>query len=181
MLCVSKDLCDIATRCGLTKHGCVRYWRSGVDLHGFAPHKRNSDRRTLLMSGKSSDAPLIVHSGRLTIEKQSEKLPILFEAISARLQGHVSFAIFGDGDQRDAIERQCALRGLPLYCTGYLRGEELCTVKPRSSTPMRLARNCVSVFYDPRIPRVLCHIHGRRWLAVTASSRPAPLKLSASV
>ena len=87
--------------------------------------------RSKLTGGASPEVPLIIHAGsiaihtlalysqrfapihafvandvagRLTVEKQSEKLPDLFEAISIRLDGQVRFAIFGDGTERNFIE-----------------------------------------------------------------------------
>ena len=121
-MCVSKELLRILVAAGLGEISCL--WRSGVDLRGFRPERRSQSQRELLTYG-APELPLVVHSGRLTVEKQSDQLPAIFEAVSRRLGGRVRFAVFGDGMMREQMEVECKNKGLTLWCDGYMFGEAL--------------------------------------------------------
>jgi len=105
----------------------IRYWSSGVDVSGFSSTQRSNAMRKRLTYGAADDVPLIIHAGRLTVDKGSHKLPTIFEAIARRLHGHVRFAIFGDGERRLQIEADCREKNLTLFCEGALQGSELHT------------------------------------------------------
>jgi glycosyltransferase involved in cell wall biosynthesis len=73
--------------------------------------------RERLTSG-SPESPLLVYVGRLSPEKDIERLKPILEALpGARL------ALVGDGPHRKALDKLFA--GLPVYMAGFLRGEEL--------------------------------------------------------
>jgi glycosyltransferase involved in cell wall biosynthesis len=105
----------------LDKHGIQRIalWPGGVDTARFQPGRRCEAMRTRL-SGGHPEAPLLIYVGRLSREKNIERLKPILEAIPG-----TRLALVGNGPQRQALEKHFA--GLPVYMAGFLGGEDLAT------------------------------------------------------
>jgi glycosyltransferase involved in cell wall biosynthesis len=93
-------------------------WQRGVDTDLFRPELRNAAMRERLLGGHSDSGKLLLYIGRLSAEKQIERIRPVLEAIpEARL------ALVGDGPHRQQLEVH--FRGLPVTFVGYLAGEDL--------------------------------------------------------
>ena len=93
-------------------------WQRGVDTELFRPELRQQATREKLLGGHSDTGKLLLYIGRLSAEKQIERIRPVLEAIpDARL------ALVGDGPHRQQLEAH--FRGLPATFVGYLAGEEL--------------------------------------------------------
>ncbi|MFQ6539478.1 MULTISPECIES: glycosyltransferase family 4 protein [Aphanothece] len=93
-------------------------WQRGVDTELFRPELRRSATRERLLGGHSETGKLLLYIGRLSAEKQIERIRPVLEAMpDARL------ALVGDGPHRQQLERVFA--GTPTTFVGYLAGEEL--------------------------------------------------------
>ena len=103
----------------LQEHGIKRValWPGGVDIHRFHPDRRSADMRARLSEGHA-DSALLLYVGRLSAEKDIERLKPMLQAVpGARL------ALIGDGPHRKTLEQHFA--GMPVYFAGFLRGDEL--------------------------------------------------------
>ena len=103
----------------LSQHGIERValWPGGVDTARFHPCRRSDAMRARLTNNNSA-SPLLVYVGRLSPEKDIERIKPMLQAFpTARL------ALVGDGPHRKVLERHFA--DLPVYFAGFLRGEEL--------------------------------------------------------
>jgi len=103
----------------LKTHGIQRVdrWQRGVDTELFRRELASTEMRSRLSQGHP-DAPLLLYVGRVSAEKEIERIAPVLEAIpEARL------AIVGDGPHRETLERTFAGTSTPLV--GYLRGEPL--------------------------------------------------------
>jgi glycosyltransferase involved in cell wall biosynthesis len=69
-------------------------WGRGVDCHQFAPDRRSEVRR---LEDGSAAAPLVLHVGRLAVEKDPETLIAAFRAAHAILGPEAGFIVAGDG------------------------------------------------------------------------------------
>ncbi len=93
-------------------------WQRGVDTELFRPELRSETMRQRLLGSHSDTGKLLLYIGRLSAEKQIERIRPVLEAIpDARL------ALVGDGPHRARLEEHFA--GLPVHFVGYLAGEEL--------------------------------------------------------
>lgn len=93
-------------------------WQRGVDTELFRPELRSEAMRQRLLGGHSDTGKLLLYIGRLSAEKQIERIRPVLEAMpDARL------ALVGDGPHRARLEEHFA--GLPVHFVGYLAGEEL--------------------------------------------------------
>ncbi|MEY3462536.1 MAG: hypothetical protein RLZZ468_314 [Cyanobacteriota bacterium] len=93
-------------------------WQRGVDTDLFRPELASPAMRQRLLGGHSDTGKLLLYIGRLSAEKQIERIRPVLEAIpDARL------ALVGDGPHRARLEEHFA--GLPVHFVGYLAGEEL--------------------------------------------------------
>ena len=93
-------------------------WQRGVDTDLFRPELRSQAMRERLLPGHSDTGKLLLYIGRLSAEKQIERIKPVLEAMpDARL------ALVGDGPYRSRLEEIFA--GLPVNFVGYLAGEEL--------------------------------------------------------
>lgn len=113
-LCTSTAMVD-----ELREHGIERVdlWQRGVDTQMFQPHLASVRMRNRLSQGYP-DAPLLIYVGRVSAEKEIDKIKPVLEAIpGARL------AIVGNGPHREALEEHFA--GTPTNFVGYLQGIEL--------------------------------------------------------
>jgi glycosyltransferase involved in cell wall biosynthesis len=93
-------------------------WQRGVDTELFRPELRHQATREKLLGRQSDTGKLLLYIGRLSAEKQIERIRPVLEAIpDARL------ALVGDGPHRQQLEAH--FRGLPVTFVGYLAGEDL--------------------------------------------------------
>ena len=93
-------------------------WQRGVDTELFRPSLRSQAMRERLLNGHSDTDKLLLYIGRLSAEKQIERIrPVLDALPEARL------ALVGDGPYRQQLEKVFA--GTPTHFVGYLAGEEL--------------------------------------------------------
>ncbi|MDZ8259240.1 glycosyltransferase family 1 protein [Nostoc sp. ChiQUE01b] len=103
----------------LTAHGIERVdlWQRGVDTELFHPDLASVEMRSRL-SQNHPESPLLLYIGRLSAEKEIERIKPILEAIpQARL------ALVGDGPHRQALQKHFA--GTNTYFVGYLMGQEL--------------------------------------------------------
>ncbi|HEY9734635.1 MAG TPA: glycosyltransferase family 1 protein [Trichocoleus sp.] len=103
----------------LTAHGVERVdvWQRGVDTELFRPELASAEMRSHLSQGHP-EAPLLLYIGRLSAEKEIDRIRPVLEAIpGARL------ALVGDGPYRAELEKHFA--ELPVHFVGYLGGERL--------------------------------------------------------
>jgi glycosyltransferase involved in cell wall biosynthesis len=103
----------------LREHGIERLalWPGGVDTDRFQPARRSAAMRARLSAGHP-DSPLLLYVGRLSAEKEIERLKPILQALP-----HARLALVGDGPQRKTLEHH--FRGLPVHVAGFLHGEEL--------------------------------------------------------
>ena len=108
-----------AMRAELTEHGVehVEVWQRGVDTELFHPELASAEMRDRLSQGHP-EAPLLLYIGRLSAEKEIDRIrPVLGAIPGARL------ALVGDGPYREELEKH--FEGTPTHFVGYLAGEEL--------------------------------------------------------
>jgi glycosyltransferase involved in cell wall biosynthesis len=107
----------------LTGHAIerVEVWQKGVDTVTFRPDLRSDAMRSRLTQGYTDshpDAPILIYIGRLSAEKEIDRIKPVLESIpGARL------ALVGDGPHREDLEKHFA--GTATHFVGYLAGEEL--------------------------------------------------------
>lgn len=95
----------------------IRLWNKGVDSESFHPRYRSHEMRLRLSNGEP-ERPLIIHVGRLGVEKSLDFLKSVMDRLpEARI------AFIGDGPYREDLEK--LFSGMPVVFTGMLQGEEL--------------------------------------------------------
>ena len=93
-------------------------WQRGVDTDIFRPDLRKNTMRKKLLGKFSDEGALLIYVGRLSAEKQIERIkPVLDALPKARL------ALVGDGPYRNQLEK--IFDGSPTTFVGYLAVEEL--------------------------------------------------------
>ncbi len=113
-LCTSNAMIEELTARGIER---VYLWQRGVDTEIFHP-RLASDRMRALLSQNHPKSPLLLYVGRLSAEKEIERIKPILEAIpEARL------ALVGDGPHRANLEKYFA--GTNTHFVGYLVGTEL--------------------------------------------------------
>ncbi|MEM1278978.1 MAG: glycosyltransferase family 1 protein [Cyanobacteria bacterium P01_D01_bin.6] len=103
----------------LSEHGVerVQVWQRGVDTELFRPELASREMRDRLSQGHP-DAPILLYVGRLSAEKEVDRIKPVLESIpDARL------ALVGDGPHREDLEKHFA--DTHTNFVGYLAGEEL--------------------------------------------------------
>jgi glycosyltransferase involved in cell wall biosynthesis len=103
----------------LRSHGVLNLdlWQRGVDTETFHPSLVSEEMRSHLSQGHP-ESPLLLYVGRLSAEKEIERIKPVLEAIpNSRL------ALVGDGPHRSALEKHFA--GTPTHFVGYLTGKQL--------------------------------------------------------
>ncbi len=113
-LCTSNAMVD-----ELVNHEIERVdlWQKGVDTDSFHPSLVSQKMRNRLSEGHP-DAPLLLYIGRVSAEKEIDKIKPVLESIpSARL------AIVGNGPAREELEAHFAQTNTNFV--GYLHGQEL--------------------------------------------------------
>ncbi|MDB9303875.1 MULTISPECIES: glycosyltransferase family 4 protein [Cyanophyceae] len=103
----------------LTEHGIerVKVWQRGVDTEFFHPDLASLEMRSRL-SQNHPESPLLLYVGRLSAEKEIERIKPILEAIP-----HARLALVGDGPHRQELEKHFA--DTPTHFVGYLTGQEL--------------------------------------------------------
>ncbi|CAH8355641.1 unnamed protein product [Eruca vesicaria subsp. sativa] len=110
---IGKDL----VAAGATAANQLRLWNKGVDSESFNPRFRSQEMRIRLSNGEP-EKPLVIHVGRIGVEKSLELLKSVMDKLpEARI------AFIGDGPYREDLEKLFA--GMPAVFTGMLSGEEL--------------------------------------------------------
>ncbi|NJO39828.1 MAG: glycosyltransferase family 1 protein [Cyanobacteria bacterium CRU_2_1] len=116
------NLCtSTAMQYELTSHGIerVEVWQKGVDTELFQPILASRAVRSHLSQGHP-DSPILLYVGRLSAEKEIDRIKPVLQAIpNARL------ALVGDGPYRQDLEKHFA--DTPTYFVGYLTGRDLAT------------------------------------------------------
>ncbi len=113
-LCTSTAMMEELTAHGIER---VNLWQRGVDTETFHPSLASLEMRSHL-SQNNPESPLLLYVGRLSAEKEIERIKPILEAIpEARL------ALVGDGPHRQALEQYFA--GTNTHFVGYLVGTEL--------------------------------------------------------
>jgi glycosyltransferase involved in cell wall biosynthesis len=114
------NLCtSTAMQEALTSHGIerVEVWQKGVDTELFEPSLASREVRSHLSQGHP-DSPILLYVGRLSAEKEIDRIKPVLEAIpNARL------ALVGDGPYRQELEKHFA--DTPTHFVGYLTGKDL--------------------------------------------------------
>jgi glycosyltransferase involved in cell wall biosynthesis len=103
----------------LSAHGIERVdlWQRGVDTETFHPNLASDEMRKRLSRGYP-ESPLLLYVGRLSAEKEIERIKPILEAIpGSRL------ALVGDGPHRQALQEH--FTGTSTNFVGYLQGREL--------------------------------------------------------
>lgn len=95
----------------------IRLWNKGVDSESFHPKFRSHEMRLRLSNGEP-EKPLIVHVGRLGVEKSLDLLKRVMEQLP-----DIRIAFIGDGPYRAELEEM--FMGMPAVFTGMLGGDEL--------------------------------------------------------
>ena len=114
-LCTSTAMVDELAAKGI-EHTAL--WQRGVDTELFRPELANPAMRARLHGGHSDTGNLLLYIGRLSAEKQIERIrPVLDALPQARL------ALVGDGPHRQQLER--LFEGTATTFVGYLAGNEL--------------------------------------------------------
>lgn len=113
-LCTSTAMQDELTTHGIER---VAVWQRGVDTELFQPHLASAEMRSHLSQGHP-DSPLLLYVGRLSAEKEVDRIKPVLEAIpNARL------ALVGDGPYRQELEHIYA--NTSTHFVGYLTGNDL--------------------------------------------------------
>lgn len=113
-LCTSTAMQDELTDHGIER---VEVWQRGVDTELFRPELASDEMRSHLSQGHP-DSPLLLYVGRLSAEKEVDRIKPVLDAIpNARL------ALVGDGPYRQELELLYA--NTPTHFVGYLTGEAL--------------------------------------------------------
>ena len=113
-LCTSTAMQDALVSHGIER---VKVWQRGVDTELFQPDLVSPEMRSRLTQG-NPDSPLLLYVGRLSAEKQIDRIKPVLEAIpNARL------ALVGDGPYRPELEKHFA--DTPTHFVGYLMGKDL--------------------------------------------------------
>ncbi|KAG4205190.1 hypothetical protein ERO13_A04G088800v2 [Gossypium hirsutum] len=101
----------------VTSANKIRLWNKGVDSESFHPRYRSHEMRLRLSNGEP-EKPLIIHVGRVGVEKSLDFLKSVMDRLpEARI------AFIGDGPYREELEK--LFTGMPAVFTGMLQGEEL--------------------------------------------------------
>lgn len=93
-------------------------WQRGVDTQMFRPQLRSEAMRRQLLGPHDDQNALLLYVGRLSAEKQIERIRPVLDALP-----HARLALVGDGPHRQQLEKVFA--GSATHFVGYLEGKEL--------------------------------------------------------
>ena len=114
-LCTSSAMVEELAAKGI-EHTAL--WQRGVDTELFRPELASTAMRARLHGGHADTGNLLLYIGRLSAEKQIERIRPVLEALpQSRL------ALVGDGPHRQQVDR--VLEGPATTFVGYLAGNEL--------------------------------------------------------
>lgn len=113
-LCTSAAMMEQLEQHGI---GRVALWPGGVDTTRFHPQRCSQAMRARLTGGHP-ECRLLLYVGRLSAEKDLERLKPVLEALPG-----TRLALVGDGPHRKRLAEYFA--GMPVYLAGFMRGEEL--------------------------------------------------------
>ncbi len=114
-LCTSTAMVEELESKGIKR---TALWQRGVDTETFKPEFRNQKMRNKLLGKYPDKNSLLIYVGRLSAEKQIERIkPVLEEIPDACL------ALVGDGPYRNQLEK--IFENTQTNFIGYLSGDEL--------------------------------------------------------
>ena len=93
-------------------------WQRGVDTNSFKPEYRNQTMRAKLLGEYPDTGSLLIYVGRLSAEKQIERIKPVLEKIP-----DASLALVGDGPYRNQLEK--IFENTKTNFIGYLAGKDL--------------------------------------------------------
>ncbi len=114
-LCTSTAMVNELSEKGI-QHTAL--WQRGVDTEIFKPELKNAIMRRRLLGEHSDEGSLLIYVGRLSAEKQIERIKPVLEALP-----HSRLALVGDGPYRQQLEK--IFENTATTFVGYLSGEEL--------------------------------------------------------
>jgi len=114
-LCTSTAMVEELSAKGI-QHTAL--WQRGVDTEMFRPELASEQMRQRLHGRHDDTGNLLLYIGRLSAEKQIERIRPVLEALP-----HTRLALVGDGPHRQQLER--VFEGTATTFVGYLAGEEL--------------------------------------------------------
>ena len=114
-LCTSTAMVDELENKGIRR---TALWQRGVDTDTFKPEFRSEKMRKKLLGDDPDKGSLLIYVGRLSAEKQIERIKPVLEAIP-----NASLALVGDGPYRNQLEK--IFENTKTNFIGYLSGNEL--------------------------------------------------------
>ena len=114
-LCTSNAMVDELENKGIRR---TALWHRGVDTDSFKPEFRSDQMRKRLFGDYEDKGSLLIYVGRLSAEKQIERIKPVLEAIP-----DACLALVGDGPYRNQLEK--IFEDTQTNIIGYLAGEEL--------------------------------------------------------
>ena len=114
-LCTSTAMVDELENKGIRR---TALWQRGVDTDTFKPEFRSEKMRKKLLGDYPDKGSLLIYVGRLSAEKQIERIKPVLEAIP-----NASLALVGDGPYRNQLEK--IFENTKTNFIGYLSGNEL--------------------------------------------------------
>ncbi|CAK9065888.1 unnamed protein product [Durusdinium trenchii] len=124
-------------------HSNIRFWSTGCDLDFFHPSKKDASVRESFSNGRP-DLPLVVFVGRMSPEKQVDKIADLVkEANPPGAPELCRFAIIGHGDSWESIHQEIGHRP-DVNMPGVVTGEKLASLVASSD-----------IFFSPTVTGTL--------------------------
>ena len=114
-LCTSTAMVDELENKGIRR---TALWQRGVDTDTFKPEFRSEEMRKKLLGDYPDKGSLLIYVGRLSAEKQIERIKPVLEAIP-----NACLALVGDGPYRNQLEK--IFQNTKTNFIGYLSGNEL--------------------------------------------------------
>ncbi len=114
-LCTSTAMVDELENKGIRR---TALWQRGVDTDTFKPEFRSEKMRKKLLGDYPDKGSLLIYVGRLSAEKQIERIKPVLEAIP-----NACLALVGDGPYRNQLEK--IFENTKTNFIGYLSGNEL--------------------------------------------------------
>ena len=114
-LCTSTAMVKELSEKGIQK---TALWQRGVDTETFRPELKTDSMRQRLVGKYSDEGSLLIYVGRLSAEKQIERIKPVLEALP-----QTRLALVGDGPYRQQLEK--IFEKTSTTFVGYLSGKEL--------------------------------------------------------
>ncbi len=114
-LCTSTAMVEELENKGIRR---TALWQRGVDTDSFKPEFRKETMRKKLLGKYQDTGSLLIYVGRLSAEKQIERIKPVLEKIP-----DATLALVGDGPYRSQLEK--IFENTKTNFVGYLAGEEL--------------------------------------------------------